>query len=94
MSGCHFYQVVAIDETLPEHTLRVVGLRKISLDFVKFGKTLKNKHKDMYLHLMHVKMAAASSKAVSKLSLLTAEMGQETSLDIQKAKRRLLRRHC
>ena len=48
----------------------------------------------MYLHLMPVKMAAASSKAVSKLSLLTAEMGQETSLDIQKAKRGLLRRHC
>ena len=36
----------------------------------------------MYLHSMPVKMAAASSKAVSKLSLLTTEMGQETSLDI------------
>ena len=94
MCGCHFYQVVAIDETLPEHTLHVVVLSKISLDFVKFGKILKKKHKDMYLHLKPVKMAAASSKAVSKLSLLTAEMGQETSLDIQKAKRRLLRRRC
>ena len=36
----------------------------------------------MYLHSMPVKMAVASSKAVSKLSLLTTEMGQETSLDI------------
>ena len=79
---------------MPEDTLHVVVLRKISLDFVKLGKILKNKHKDMYLHLKPVKMVAASSKAVFKRSLLTAEMGQETSLDIQKAKRRLLRRHC
>ena len=41
------------------------------------------------LHSMPVKMAAAAaSKAIWKLSLLTAEIWQETSLDIQKARRR------
>ena len=66
-------------ETLLEHTSRIVVLRKISLDFVKFGKILKTKHKDMYLHSMPVKMAAAAaaSKAVGKLSLLSTEMWQE-----------------
>ena len=48
----------------------------------------------MYLHSIPVKMAAAASKAIWKLSLLTTEMWQETSLDIQKARRRLLCRHC
>ena len=38
----------------------------------------------MYLNSMPVKMAAAASKAIWKLSLLTTEMWQETSLDIQK----------
>ena len=42
----------------------------------------------MYLHSMPVKMAAEASKAIWKLSLLTAEMWQETSLDVQKARRR------
>ena len=40
----------------------------------------------MYLHSVPVKMAAKASKVVWKLSLLTTEMWQETSLDIQKNK--------
>ena len=42
MCGCHFYYVVAIDETLPEHTLNVVVLRKISLDFEKIRQDTEN----------------------------------------------------
>ena len=59
-------QLVANNETLATQHLHIVVLRKISSDIEKIRQAIKKKHKNMYLHSMSVKMAASSSKVVSK----------------------------